>query len=221
LALPFNNRSAKKGLAVLLAMVVALCSTVLPASAQKNKKDSAIIASIPVIRDSVYIADSVRKKQIRTVTKRSAIIPGWGQITNKQGWKVPLVYAGIGIPAYLFFYNKEQYTILKEAYIIKVDDDPTNDDDIPEELQPLSPNSLKYYRDQYRKNMDYSVLFFIIAWGLNVVDATVFANLRDFDVSDDISLRISPRIDPINKSAGRGFVLKPSNKPKKVLVNTR
>ncbi len=220
MALQFNKRSAMKSLTVLMA-ITCFCSIMRPALAQKNKRDSAVVSNIPISRDSAYIADSLRKKQIRTVTKRSAIIPGWGQVTNKQAWKVPLVYAGIGIPAYLFFYNKEQYLKMKDAYILKVDDDPTNDDEIPEELEPLSPNSIKFYRDEFRKNMDYSVLFFIIAWGLNVVDATVFANLRDFDVSDDISLRISPQIDPINRSAGLGFVLKPSNKPKKVLVNTR
>ncbi|HSC52700.1 MAG TPA: DUF5683 domain-containing protein [Phnomibacter sp.] len=189
--------------------------------AQKKQADTSRVQSIPVIRDSAYIADSLRKKEIRKATKRSAIIPGWGQITNKQGWKVPLVYAGIGIPGYLFFYNKEQYQMCKEAYILRTDDDPTNDNDIPEELIPLSTNSIKFYRDEFRKNMDYSVLFFLVAWGLNVVDATVFANLRDFDVSDNISMRITPQVNPMTKSAGLGIVLKPSNKAKKPLVNTR
>ena len=219
--LPFNSRSAIKIWGCSLA-IFALCALVLPASAQlQDKTDTTNVASIPIVRDSVYIADSLRKREIRKATKRSAMVPGWGQITNKQAWKVPIVYAGIGIPVYLFFYNKNQYLELKAAYILKVDDDPTNDDQIPENLRPLSANSLKFYRDQFRRNVDYSVLAFVIAWGLNVVDATVFANLRDFDVSDDISMRISPRIDPINKSAGLGFVLKPSNKPKKVLANTR
>ena len=33
--------------------------------------------------------------------------PGAGQVYNKKYWKVPIVYAAIGIPAYLYFYNKK------------------------------------------------------------------------------------------------------------------
>lgn len=166
----------------------------------------------PVIRDSAYIADSMRQKQIKKATIRSAIIPGWGQVTNKQAWKVPLVYAAIGIPAYLFFYNLEQYKILRDAYIILMDGDPSNDDQIPDNLRPLSPGSIKFYRDQYRRNVDYSALAFLIGWGLNVVDAAVFANLRDFDVGDNLSMRVSPQVNPFLKTAGVGFVLHASGK---------
>lgn len=166
----------------------------------------------PVIRDSAYIADSLRRKQIKKATIRSAIIPGWGQVTNKQAWKVPFVYAAIGIPAYLFFQNLEQYRILRDAYIILMDGDPSNDDQIPENLRPLSPNSIKFYRDQYRRNVDYSALAFLIGWGLNVVDAAVFANLRDFDVGDNLALRVTPQVNPLLKTAGVGLVLHASGK---------
>jgi hypothetical protein len=166
----------------------------------------------PVVRDSAYIADSIRHKQIKKATIRSAIIPGWGQVTNKQTWKVPLVYAAIGIPAYLFFYNLEQYRILRDAYIILMDGDPSNDDQIPDNLKPLSPGSIQFYRDQYRRNVDYSALAFLIGWGLNVVDATVFANLRDFEVGDKLAMRVTPQVNPFLKTAGVGLVLHSSSK---------
>jgi hypothetical protein len=59
-------------------------------------------------------------------------------------------------------------------------------------LQPLPEESLKYYRNQFRRDIDYSVLFFLVLWGLNVVDATVDAHLKTFDVGNDLSLRIAP-----------------------------
>lgn len=166
----------------------------------------------PVVRDSAYIADSIRHRQIKKATIRSAFIPGWGQVTNKQAWKVPFVYAAVGIPAYLFFDNLKQYRILRDAYIILMDGDPSNDDQIPENLKPLSPNSIKFYRDQYRRNVDYSALAFLIGWGLNVVDAAVFANLRDFDVGDNLALRVTPQVNPLLKTAGVGLVLHASGK---------
>jgi Family of unknown function (DUF5683) len=196
------------------ARILAICLLLfLPLHAllgQKASKDTTIPAK-PVVRDSTYIADSVRHRQIKKATVRSAIIPGWGQITNNQAWKVPFVYAAVGIPVYLFFVNLEQYQVLRDTYIIMTDDDPTNDDQIPENLKPLSPNSIKFYRDEYRKNVDYSVLAFLIAWGLNVADAAVFANLRDFDVSDKLSMRVNPGYNPATGTAQIGLVLKTNN----------
>ncbi|QGW27920.1 DUF5683 domain-containing protein [Phnomibacter ginsenosidimutans] len=189
---------------------------------------AATVAGAPVNQkpapDSAYVADSLRKKQIRRVTRRSAILPGWGQASNRQAWKIPFVYAAIGIPAYLFFDNIKLYRQLKDAYIIVTDSDPANNALLPEYLQPLAPypNTIKRYRDEYRRNVDYSAVAFLIAWGLNVADATVFANLRDFDVSDNLSMRISPQYNPVQKTTGFQLVLRPkNNKPKYASVITR
>ena len=51
-------------------------------------------------------------------------------------------------------------------------------------------NALRTYRNEYRKDEDYSVLFFLLFWGLNVVDATVDAHLMYFDVSDQLSMHL-------------------------------
>ena len=51
---------------------------------------------------------------------------------------------------------------------------------IPDYLQPISTESLRYYRDSYRQAMDYSILFFLLFWGLNVVDAAVDAHFKEF-----------------------------------------
>ena len=149
---------------------------------------------------STKLADSLRQRHIKKTILRSTFIPGWGQITNKQAWKVPFVAAAITVPAVLFFYNLEEYQALKQTYIYMLDTIPSNDALIPEKYQPLSPNSVKYYRDAYRQNVDYSALVFILAWGLNVVDAAVFAHLKDFDVSDKLSLKIKPSINLLGQS---------------------
>lgn len=144
--------------------------------------------------DSKY-EDSLRHRRIRRTILHSTFVPGWGQINNRQAWKVPLVAAAVSIPAVLFFNNLKEYKALKQAYIYRVDKIDSNDALIPEKYQPLSANSLKYYRDAYRQNVDYSALVFLLAWGLNVVDAAVFANLRDFDVNDKLSMKIKPSVE--------------------------
>ena len=50
---------------------------------------------------------------------RSAIIPGWGQVYNKKYWKVPIIYAALGITAGVFFYNLETYQDTRDAYTIR------------------------------------------------------------------------------------------------------
>jgi len=158
------------------------------------------------------IADTSNKKtekpfSPRTATIRSAILPGWGQAYNKKYWKIPIIYAALGTTTYLFFYNLNTYKELKQSYIYKTDTIPINNTAlIPPEYKNLNANSLRIYRDEYRKNVDYSVLFFLIFWGLNVVDATVDAHLKAFDVSDNLSLRINPGYSPLANTNGISFV---------------
>lgn len=160
------------------------------------------------------LADSLRRKRIKKTIIHSAIIPGWGQINNHQAWKLPFVYAAVGLPAVIFFYNINEYRGLRQAYIYKVDTNRANDALIPEKYSVLSANSLRSYRDEFRKNVDYSVLVFILAWGLNVADAAVYAHLRDFDVSDKLSMKIKPQIS-IQGQSGVALVFNFKNpKPK-------
>lgn len=148
--------------------------------------------------------DTVVKKKVhspRKATMRSLIIPGWGQVYNKKYWKVPLVYAGIGIPAYLYFYNKSWYNRTRYALSVVVNEQ-TEDPDAMAKVHPdlrvlvdaKLQGSLTNYRNEFRKDMDYSILFTILMWGLNVVDATVDGHLKDFDVSDELSLRLKPSV---------------------------
>jgi hypothetical protein len=74
-------------------------------------------------------------------------------------------------------------------------------------LQPLPEESLKYYRNQFRRDIDYSALFFLVLWGLNVVDAAVDAHLKSFDVGNDLSLRIAPGYSETGATHGISFRL--------------
>lgn len=163
-----------------------------------QKKDSILPISkksIPVARDSTG-----KKKHIpRRATIYSAILPGAGQVYNGKFWKVPLVYAAIGVPAYFYFNNKSWYK--KSQYALAVAVNNSQGDSLAR-VDPLlrtfaqngDVNSLITIRDEVRKNQDYSVLFFLLFYGLNIVDATVDAHLRDFNVNSDLSFKIKPLI---------------------------
>lgn len=202
-----------KLVSIFLILFSQLCCSTSFAQLQKDSvvKNSATVNAKKhnvVKKEKVY--DSTGKEikvfNPRTATIHSAIIPGWGQIDNKKYWKLPLVYGALGTTAYVFFYNIKTYKLLRLAYIYRTDKDSTNDVLIDPQFKNLNANSIKIYRNSFRQNVDYSVLFFIIFWGLNVVDATVDAQLKAFDVNDNLSLKISPGFSPMANTAGLSLV---------------
>jgi len=140
---------------------------------------------------------------------RSAILPGWGQITNKKYWKLPLVYGALGTTAVVFFHNIKQFRQAKNAYLNSIDGDTSNDKQIPQPYYNVKdqPERIRVFRNQVRQNVDYSVLIFVLFWGLNVADAAVDAHLKTFDVSDELSLQIKPGYSPMANTTGIGLVL--------------
>lgn len=145
----------------------------------------------------------------RIATYRSAVLPGWGQYTNKKYWKIPIVYAALGVTTYIFLRNIKQYNEAKRAYSNAIDGDTSNDGQIPQPYYTVrdQPERIRNFRNQVRQNVDYTALFFILFWGLNVADAAVDANLKTFDVSDDLSLRIKAGYSPMAQTNGVSLIL--------------
>ena len=175
-----------------------------------QKRDSLILNGLSkdTTGKNVLALDTAVKRKFNphVATIRSAIIPGWGQAYNKKYWKIPIVYGALGVSAGVFFFNLKTYKVLKQAVIYRSDTIPSNDLLIPPEYAVLSTESLRFYRNAYRQNIDYSVLAFLLIWGLNVVDATVDAHLKGFDVSPDITLRIRPTFNLPGGTQGLSLV---------------
>jgi hypothetical protein len=153
---------------------------------------------------SQQVLDSIelrQQKSYRKATLYSAILPGAGQVYNKKYWKVPLVIAALGIPAYLYFDNKKIYNQAQYALVVTINQSgPDSVAKVAPDFLPLvqsgNVNAIINVRDEARKDQDYSVLFFLLFYGLNIVDATVDAHLKDFNVNSDLSFKIKPMIMP-------------------------
>jgi len=159
--------------------------------------------------------DTAKKKVYdpKVAARRSAIIPGWGQIYNKKYWKLPIVYGGLGVTGYIFVNNIKIYKEYKFAYSARIKAQPptldsTDYNELDNIYKVLSPNSIRSARDEFRRYVDYSALIFILLWGLNVVDAAVDAHLKNFDISPDLSLQVRPGYSDMARTNGVSLVLK-------------
>lgn len=130
----------------------------------------------------------------------SALVPGLGQYYNKQYWKIPVIYVGLGVAAYFIYDNTKNYNIYRAEYASRFNGKGTTND----ELAFIQTQELEYNIDYYQRNRDLAYIFTGVGYALQIVDAVVFAHLKGFDISEDISFRIHPTITP---QGGYGFAM--------------
>ncbi len=192
------------------------------------KDSSAVRLKNDTAKKTIIDSSTIKAKpkhDPRIATFRSAVLPGWGQIYNREYWKLPIVYGALAVPATLYVYNNNYYKWMKFAYQAVYDSVYNKDNSSLAKINPkvkysngtpLDLPTYQSYRNIYKRNKDYSLLWFLILWGVQVADATVFAHLKEFDVSDKLTLQINPSYLPQTKTAGVGFVVNfkhPSVKP--------
>jgi len=198
------------------------------ASAQQGDSSRLRVVSVDNVAVKQKADTTVKPKHDpKKATRRSLILPGWGQAYNKKYWKIPIIYAALGVTAGIFRYNLINYNECRYAYnyvITRGTPDSVNYsfDQIHPELQYFAKEgdsySLQVYRNEFRKNIDYSVLFFILFWGLNVVDATVDGHLMEFDVSNDLTMKLKPTMMSTSNLPGLSVALAIGKHPPKALL---
>lgn len=142
-------------------------------------------------------SDSTKRHSPRTAVLLS-IVPGGGQIYNhlampkgkkKAYWKVPLIYAGLGATGYFLFNNQKQVSALKKEYTERID---TGASFIDPQWQGYDDAGVLSLHNQYQTYRDLSILGVAVVYILNLVDAGVEAHFVNFDVSEDLSMRVAP-----------------------------
>jgi len=156
--------------------------------------------------DTLQVSDTLvqnfKFKKPNRAALHSAIIPGWGQLTNAQAWKIPIVYAGLGTTTYFIIWNHNQYKRFRNAYRIRSDNNPNTKDEFDNPIDIKKPNysteAVLRLREDYRRNRDLSIILTAGFYALNVLDAYISAHLKDFDVSDNLSMNIRPDVNTFN-----------------------
>ena len=143
----------------------------------------------------------------RPETKRamwlSLVLPGAGQIYNRKYWKLPIIYGGFVGCAYAMRWNNMMYHDYSQAYMDLMDDDPKTESynqfmhlgaKITDANIARYQELFRKRKDRYRRWRDLSFFVMVGVYALSVVDAYVDASLSEFDISNDLSLQVTPAI---------------------------
>jgi len=139
--------------------------------------------------------DSIKVHSAKKATIMSLVLPGLGQGYNKKYWKIPIIYAGFGTLFYFIKKNGTEYQNYRTAYNIVATGDSTNFDNEYVVRYDGNLSQLEEGRNYYRRNLELSYVLTGLLYILQVIDASVDANLYDFEVSEDLSLRFDPISD--------------------------
>ena len=168
--------------------------------AQRHQTDT---LNTVVNRDSLTVADSLaaeNKRKMLEMTASPDLIPGGGQIYNRKYWKLPIFYGGFAGCAYALTWNSKMYKDYSAAYKDAVNGN-FNSSTITDLLPPnynytesQLTETLRKRKDTFRRYRDLSIFAFIGVYLLSVVDAYVDAELSNFDITPDLSMKVEPAI---------------------------
>lgn len=198
-------RSILSGLLVLLTLLLAT----VPAHAQQRdstqQQDSTRIVppSTPVIQLNALPEGHTP----RGALWRAAVLPGWGQFYNKQYWKIPIVWGGLGALIYSAIYNGQRYYLYKCAYAYarQPDDYPQCRDENAQFSEVANIDLLRERRIAYRRAFELSIIGSVLFYGLTLADAYISAHLLSFEVREDVSLALE--VVPSVNRPGAGLSL--------------
>ncbi len=163
-------------------------------------------------QDSVAVRRTFRQNLMEDVTaprphdprralRLSAVLPGAGQVYNRQAWKVPVIYAAFAGVGYYTYFNYTHMRDYKDEYLYRVNhNDAVNND----EFANIPTSNVYSLYEAYNKSFQLSIIIVAAVYGLNLIDAYVFAHLFDFQINDDLTLNVCPMLMPSLSSSLSG-----------------
>lgn len=160
----------------------------------------AFLFSHPVSAQRVEVQEPAEARTVVVPEEHSAtkallwsLIPGGGQIYNRQAWKVPIIYAAFAGVGYFIYYNYNRMAMFKDEYLYRV-----NHNDTPNLADYASYPTSNIYSlyNSYDRNFQLMAIIAAGVYALNLIDAYVFGHLFDFRIDDDLSLNFAPGVQP-------------------------
>lgn len=187
-----------------LSAAKAVVADSLDAINKKNLKKIEAPANIAIKTDSVSLSKNIVRSTFvpnpSKATWLAVVFPGAGQIYNRKYWKLPIIYGGFAGCAYALSWNSKMYKDYSRAYVDIMDKDPNTNS-----WQDLLPPNYRYNEEQlkttiknrkdtFRRYRDLSIFAFIGVYLISIIDAYVDAELSNFDITPDLSMKVEPTV---------------------------
>jgi hypothetical protein len=142
----------------------------------------------------------------------SAAVPGLGQFYNRKYWKVPLAWAAVGTGVFVYQFNQTEYLRYRTAFKLRsagFSTDEFYDVNLDGIGPDVSDRALEEAQKKAQSQRDSSLLIAIGLYLLNVLDASVDAHLKPFNMNEDLNVSIQPilRQHPVQMGAEIGLNL--------------
>ena len=177
-------------------------AVVAPADTTLSGNDSLKLSTMLKVSTSKPKRDwTTWRPDVKRAMWLAIVLPGAGQIYNRKYWKLPIIYGGFVGCAYAITWNNQMYHDYSQAYLDIMDDDPTTDSynqflhlgaTIDASNMDRYKEIFRKRKDRYRRWRDMGVFVMIGVYAFSIIDAYVDASLSEFDISDDLTLRVEP-----------------------------
>ena len=117
----------------------------------------------------------------------SILLPGLGQIYNHEVWKLPIYLGGMGFAVHMYTKNKTNFEKYQRIYKEATDAGSGYDG-------PVSAEQALYYKNVFRRYRDYSIVGILGVYLLQIIDANVFSYMHDFEVDEDLAIKVTPSV---------------------------
>ncbi|HLV69230.1 MAG TPA: DUF5683 domain-containing protein [Xanthomarina sp.] len=190
---------------ILAVFLLAFCSSVVAQEDQKEdkkKNPNNIPTEELTVEAGSIIKDPIDPLSPARAAFYSAVLPGLGQAYNKKYWKIPIVYAGLGIGIYFYIDNNKEYNRYRDAYkrrLAGFEDD--------EFFGTVTTDGLEEAQKQFGRNREISLLVTLAIYALNIIDANVDAHLLQYNVDDNLSLKPHYKLNEFDNTGDLGLTL--------------
>jgi len=172
-----------------------------------------------IVADTVSVESSVKVRSPHKASMYSVMFPGLGQAYNKKYWKIPILYVGIGATLYAINWNTKNYKKYKNGFrdFSEFYDWKYQDPDLETPIAEPSSRSyndlvtydieakdktyhngfktlLQNKKDSFKHDRDLSYIILVGVYVLNIVDAAIDAHFTNFNVNDDLTIKVEPAV---------------------------
>ncbi|MEM6515469.1 MAG: DUF5683 domain-containing protein [Bacteroidota bacterium] len=177
-------------------------------SQEEEKKEDESFTVEELNENLIRVKDTIQREPLNILAPSkaafySAVLPGLGQAYNKKYWKIPILYAAIGIPVYFYIQNDREFNRFRDAFKRRL----AGIDDSDTEFAGISDDGLIRAQRTLRRNKELSLLLSLLGYALNIIDANVDAHLLQYNVDENLAIKPHMKYNEMENSANLGLTL--------------